>query len=77
MIKGFTVPLNEWKIHSIVIRVTTGTILAGAGAHVISGVKSAVRVEPGGNLGMALQAFENGLPASQLVTGAALGCAVQ
>lgn len=69
-------PFNDFEIFAVVLGVAPGALLAGIGLEVIRGVQAPPRSQPRRDLGMALDALQCARRA-QLVTGRAIGCAVQ
>jgi hypothetical protein len=73
VIEGLDVPFDERKIHSVVLGMAAGTFLARSWRNVVSGVQSFMCREAISDLGMALQAFQRGLAAKLVTTGAVGG----
>lgn len=76
VIEGLEVPLNQRKIKSVVLRVTTGALLAGCRVQVIGRVQAAPGAQAGCNLAVTVETLERRL-AAKLVTGGALCGAVK
>lgn len=73
VIEGLDVPLDQWKIFSVMFRVAVCALLTGTGRNVIAGVQALARGETSGDFGMAIQAFERGLSAELVASGAVGG----
>jgi hypothetical protein len=72
MIKGLCVELGNREIKPVVVGVTLGTSLAGAGLQTIGEVQAFVSGEAPCDLGVTFQALEGSFPARQLMAGGAL-----
>jgi len=70
VVEGFDVPFDQWKIFTVVFRVTTGALLARAGRNVIRGVQSFVGTKPRGNFSVTIVALQSGLAPEYMATGA-------
>lgn len=77
VIKRAGIPLDDWKIFSIVVRVAANTTLAGASLQIVGGMEAPVRRDARRNLGMAFHTFESWLPRGKLVTRCAVARAIQ
>src|SRR5579883_1516263 len=71
------VPLDQGKVHAVVVGVATHAILAGAGRDVVGPVQTLLRRHPRANVSVALDALEDGLAAADLVAVGAMGRAIQ
>ena len=76
VIESFDVPLDQREILTVVLRVTAGAFLAGAGGDVIGGVQASASCEPGRDFGVTVQTLQRGL-ASELVATATVRGPVQ
>ena len=72
MIKGLRVPLDDGEIDTVVVGVTLGAFLAGAGADPVGEVQALVGREAPCDLRVTFQALESGFPAGQFVAGGAV-----
>ena len=70
MIEGLNVPLDQWKIQTIVLGMTPGAFLARTSGDVIRGMQSSMSGELGGDLCMAIEALQGGLPPEFVATSA-------
>ncbi len=70
VVERLGVPFNEREVFAVVFGVAAGALLARAGGNVIRGMQSLVGIEALGDFGVALQAFEGGLSAELVTTGA-------
>jgi len=69
MVEGLDVPFDQRKVFAIVLRVTARALLAGIGWDVIGRMQSLAGIEAGGDLSVAVQAFEDRLSAKLVATG--------
>lgn len=74
VIESLGVPLDEWKILTVVLGMTAGTLIARALRNVVGSVQSLARGKPGCNFSVAVEAFERGYR-TELVTSGAVGSA--
>lgn len=70
VIEGFGIPLDQGKIFTVVLGMTTGTLLAGTGRNVVGRVQALVSGEAGSDFSVTVQAFEGSLTAEFMATGA-------
>lgn len=70
VVKGFCIPFDQGEICAVVLRVTAGALLAGAGRDVIRRVQPLVSLKTAGDLGVAFHALEGRLAAKLVTTGA-------
>jgi len=70
-------PANEGEIFSVVLRVTARALLTAGAFAQDAGMKAPARRKPGGDLFVAIQAFERSFPGAHFVAGGAIGGAVQ
>jgi len=73
VVKGLGVPFDEREIHPIVLGVAAGALLTRSWRNVVGCVQSLVSRDAGSDLGVALQAFQRGLAAKLVTTGAVGG----
>ena len=77
MVELLRVPLDDGEIQAVMIGVALGAFLAGTGPDAVRGMQAPVSREAGSNLGMAVEAPEGGLAATQFVTSGAARSPVQ
>jgi len=75
VVEALDVPFDEREIFAIVLGVAAGAFLAGAGRYVVRGMQTLPGGKPCGDLVMAFQTFQRGLP-SKLVAAGAVGRSV-
>jgi hypothetical protein len=77
MVESSRIPFDQREVDTIVFRVAAGTFRTRCGVNMISRMKTAMRCNSGGNLGMTVQAFEHRLTTAHFVTGSALRGTIQ
>ena len=70
VVKGLCIPLDQREICPVVLGVTAGALLAGAGREVIRRVQPPVSLKTAGDLGVAFQALKRRLAAKLVTSGA-------
>jgi len=77
VIEGLYVPLNQGRIFAVVFRMATHTLLTGSRFQVIRSVQASPRRNAGRNLAVTIDTLEFGFAGRQLMTGSAVGCAIE
>jgi len=73
VIERLGIPLDQREVFPVMLRVASGTFLAGAGRDVVGGVQAFASRKPGGNFGVTVQTFQCRLAAKFVTTGAFSG----
>ena len=73
VIESFDVPLDQREILTVVLRVTAGAFLAGAGRDVKGGVEASASCEPGRDFGVTVQTLQRRLAPELVATGTVRG----
>ena len=77
VIELIRIPFNKRKIRAVMVGMAANTFLAGIGRDAIGGMQSAFGHNPRANVGMATNAFELWLPATNLVAIRAVHSAIE
>ncbi len=70
VIKSLDVPLDEREVFAVMFGVTAGALLARTHRNVVGGVQASMGGDARADFGMALHAFQGGLSAELVATGA-------